>query len=340
MDIRQLRYFITIVEQGSFSAAAAVLNVAQPALSIHLRNMEAALGLPLLLRGPQGVVPTEAGQVLLQRARLIVDTLASAQQDILSLGTDPAGEVRLGLPATISGIIAVPLITQARKRFPRIKITIAEAMSGFVNEWLMQGRLDFAVLYSQIAQRGVQWSAMVREELVMICPNLPADDLASSMELSQIGGHRLILPSGSHGLRAMLSDAPLILPSGAHGLRAMLDRAAEAEGVTLAPEIEIDSYHNIIALVVSGMGASVLPYHAVAAEAEKGLLRIRHFSKPTLWRQAHLAHLTSRPMTRAAEAIGALLREVVVELVQSGVWAGAKLVPPDAQNSSADGLID
>jgi Transcriptional regulator len=176
MDIRQLRYFITIVEQGSFSAAAAVLNVAQPALSIHLRNMEAALGLPLLLRGPQGVVPTEAGQVLLQRARLIVDTLASAQQDILSLGTDPAGEVRLGLPATISGIIAVPLITQARKRFPRIKITIAEAMSGFVNEWLMQGRLDFAVLYSQIAQRGVQWSAMVREELVMICPNLPADD--------------------------------------------------------------------------------------------------------------------------------------------------------------------
>ena len=108
----------------------------------------------------------------------------------------------------------------------------------------------------------------------------------------------------------------------------------------MAPEIEIDSYHNIIALVVSGIGASVLPYHAVAAEAEKGLLRIRHFSKPTLWRQAHLAHLTSRPMTRAAEAIGALLREVVVELVQSGVWAGAKLVPPDAQNSSANELVD
>ena len=213
-------------------------------------------------------------------------------------------------------------------------------MSGFVNEWLMQGRLDFAVLYSQVAQRGVQCSAMVREELVMICPNLPADDPASAMQLSQIGEHRLILPSGSQGLRAMLSDAPLILPSGAHGLRAMLDRAAEAEGVTLAPEIEIDSYHNIIALVVSGMGASVLPYHAVAAEAQKGLLCIRHFTQPTLWRQAHLAHLTSRPMTRAAEAIGALLREVVAELVLTGVWAGAELVPPDAKNPNADGLSD
>ena len=71
MDLRQLRYFIAIVEAGSVSRAAERLRVAQPALSQHVRAMEAALGLPLLIRNPRGVLPTEAGLRLLEQAREI-----------------------------------------------------------------------------------------------------------------------------------------------------------------------------------------------------------------------------------------------------------------------------
>ena len=73
MDLRQLRYFVAIVEQGSFSKAASTLNVAQPALSLHVRNMEADLGTPLLFRSPHGVIATEAGDILLRNARIIID---------------------------------------------------------------------------------------------------------------------------------------------------------------------------------------------------------------------------------------------------------------------------
>ncbi len=170
MDLRQLRYFLTIVEQGSFSRAAAVLNVAQPALSIHLRKMEDALGTPLLIRRPQGVVPTEAGDLLALRARRILSEMARTEDEIRSLHSDPAGEVRLGFPATVSSILSVPLISAARDRYPRIRINIAEAMSGFVSEWLMDGRIDMAILYNDIGQKGLRSDLLLKEDLVMLTP--------------------------------------------------------------------------------------------------------------------------------------------------------------------------
>src|SRR5690606_260802 len=151
MDIRQLRYFVAIAEQGSFSRAAALLHIAQPALSLHVRNMEFDLGTPLLFRSPKGVVPTEAGEILLRNARIIIDQLAIAEEEIRGHDNDPSGEVRLGLPGTISQILAVPLITAARTRYPKIKLRIAEAMSGFVLEWMRDARIDLAILYRDVS---------------------------------------------------------------------------------------------------------------------------------------------------------------------------------------------
>ena len=90
MDIRQLRYFVAIAEQGSFSRAAALLHIAQPALSLHVRNMEFDLGTPLLFRSPKGVVPTEAGEILLRNARIIIDQLAIAEEEIRGHDNDQA----------------------------------------------------------------------------------------------------------------------------------------------------------------------------------------------------------------------------------------------------------
>jgi LysR family nitrogen assimilation transcriptional regulator len=84
LDLRQLRYFVAIVEQGSFSRAAQVLNVAQPALSAHVRNMEADLGTNLLFRSAQGVMPTEAGTTLLRNARLVIEQVAAAEAEVRS----------------------------------------------------------------------------------------------------------------------------------------------------------------------------------------------------------------------------------------------------------------
>ena len=89
MDLRQLRYFVAIVQCGSISRASLQLNIAQPALSLHVRNMEADLGLPLLFRTPQGVQPTEAGLILLRNARLIIEQFEQAQREIRGSAAEP-----------------------------------------------------------------------------------------------------------------------------------------------------------------------------------------------------------------------------------------------------------
>ncbi|SMO56003.1 LysR family transcriptional regulator, nitrogen assimilation regulatory protein [Thalassovita litoralis] len=304
MDTRKLRYFATIVEEGSFSRAATRLNVAQPALSLHVKTLEQQLGTPLLIREAHGVRPTEAGALLAQRACAVLAELERTEDEIRSFGKMPSGTVRIGLPGTISGILAVPLIARTRERYPRIKIIIAEAMSGFVRDWLTEGRVDLAVLYTELREAGIHSETLLKEELVLLLPPDSPDQPPRAIE--------------------GLGDVPLILPSGAHGLRKMVDGYMRDSGVRVDPVIEVDSYTNIKKLVAAGYGCSVLPFHTVAADAEVGTLAVQPFAGPKLWRSAYLAYSLAHPLSSAAGAVSALLKEVVGELIDTGIWAGAE----------------
>lgn len=303
MDIRQLRYFLAIVEEGSFSRAAKRLNIAQPALSLHVRKMEEALGTPLLLRHSSGVSATEAGTLLVERARPLLTGFDHMQDELHQVGQQPGGTVRIGLPGTISGILSVPLIARIHSRHPRIKLIIAEAMSGFVSEWLEDGRIDLGVLYSISNSRQIRLEPLLQEELVILLP--PGQSAPAPATMASLSSMRLILPSASHGLRRMIQQ-----------------RMQEA-GLTFDPAIEVDSYACIKRLVQDGFGCSVLPVHAVAEEVERGLLRAIPFAKDRLFRSAYLASHASRALSRAANAVNLCLREVAAELISDGVWLGA-----------------
>ena len=319
MDIRQLRYFVAIAKQGSFSRAAALLHIAQPALSLHVRNMEADLGTSLLFRSPKGVVPTEAGEILLRNARIIIDQLSIAEEEIRGHDNDPAGEVRLGLPGTISQILAVPLITAARTRYPNIKLRIAEAMSGFVLEWMRDARIDLAVLYRDVHDRGIAMVRILEEELAFFGPVEPP------------AGIDLPPPGETLGYD-LIAQLPLILPGESHGLRELLERQALASGLDLNTVIDVDSYSNIKELVSSGFGYSILPLNAIAREVAAGQLKSWAISKPSIRRSIYLAHSIERPMTNAVAAIEALAREVLRDLARTGRWAGAIILPDEAED--------
>lgn len=315
MDIRQLRYFVAIVEQGSFSRAASVLHIAQPALSLHVRNIEADLGTPLLFRSPQGVVPTEAGEILLRNARIILDQLVVTEEEIRGHKSAPSGVVRLGLPGTISEILSVPLIVEARRRFPGIQLRIAEAMSGFVLEWMRESRIDLAVIYRKVADAGLSTVELLEEELVFFAPQ---KGLADGAELPA-SGRKLSLADVAH--------LPLILPGQDHGLRSLLDQHAQAARVDLNVSIEVDSYSNIKELVASGFGCSVLPLNAVSREVQAGSLRSWTIADPPIRRSVHLASAFERPMTNAVAAIRDLVQELLRELARNGNWVGATDLP-------------
>ncbi|MBC9247638.1 LysR family transcriptional regulator [Paracoccus sp. 11-3] len=310
MDIRQLRYFVAIVEQGSFSRAAKVLHVAQPALSLHVRNMEDSLGAELLFRSARGVVPTDAGAILLRHARAILDQIAVAGEEIRGQQADPEGEVRLGLPGTIGQIMAVPLITAVHARFPRIKLRIAEAMSGFIHDWLRDDRIDLAVLYGKAADGDISTRAVLQEDLHFV---------ASATKPIAAPAHGAI-PF------AQLAQLPLILPGLGHGLRDLLERTAQAHEVSLNTAIDVDSYGNIKTLVRDGFGCSILPLNAIWAEVSSGSLKTWPISGPSMQRIAYLAQPTQRPLSNAAKAVLTLTQETLVDLVKDGRWIGAQLV--------------
>ncbi len=310
MDLRQLRYFEAIVQCGSITRASLQLNVAQPALSLHIRNMEAEFGTSLLFRTSQGVQPTEAGLILMRNAQVILGQLERAQAEIKGSVAEPAGEVRLGLPSSISQTLGVPLVLAARERYPKISLRVAEAASGYALDLLRLGRIDLGLLYGLVEEPGLRSASLLSEALVLFGPALPGSGPAA--------------PEGSAISLAAVADFSLILPSPGHGLRDLLDAEAAARGVRLQPVMEIDAYAAIKVLVERGAGISILPAHAVQREIAEKRLRMWRFDPPVI-RTIHLVLPADRPLSQAVRAIDGLCRTILADLVLSDAWPMAQM---------------
>jgi LysR family nitrogen assimilation transcriptional regulator len=311
MDIRQLRYFTKVVENGSFSKAARQLHVAQPALSQHVRHMEEELGVALLHRGAQGVTPTEAGERLARHARRILAEFAEIADSVRGDALAPRGEVRFGMPGTVSELLAAPLIEAARERYPQVRIRVVEAMSGYILDWLKRGEVDLAMIYSTADPRGLAFHHALSEEICLFGAADAADAVLAAKEgLALAEAVRL----------------PLVVPGPGHGLRQLIEDAAAATRVTIEPAIEIDSYGQIKKLVARGLGYGILPRMAVDREARAGIYRIWRLERPAITRKIYLAWSTERPLATAPRAIGQLAWEILRGLVRDGEWT-AELAP-------------
>src|SRR3954471_14327235 len=169
MELRQLRYFVSIVDHGSLSRAALVLHVAQPALTQQLRQLEEELGAQLLHRSAKGVLSTDAGKVFYEHAQAILKQVADARSAVAQSTDRPSGSVTLGLPHSISGALALPLLTAARASYPEITLQLTEEISGNLSEQLKSGRLNLAVLFDDGQLGAFAGTPLVDEDLMFIC---------------------------------------------------------------------------------------------------------------------------------------------------------------------------
>jgi LysR family nitrogen assimilation transcriptional regulator len=304
MDIRQLRYFIAIVEAGSFSRAAEKLHIAQPALSQHVMLMEAALGVSLLHRTTRGVLATEAGLRLFERALAIDAEFSTLDDHVRGVTAVMVGEVRVGMPGTISEQLGVPLIEAARQQYPNIRIRISEAMSGFVLDWLRDGSVDLALLYNVPDEKGLTLHHALTEEIVLF--GIPGMESAPDEDNISLAAALLL---------------PLILPGASHGLRYLIDAASKSIGKKADPSVEIDSYRQIKQLVVCGLGFGMLPPTAIKQELEQGIFRAWKISGPPLVRRIHLGYSAVKPLSIASKAVGQLSWTILESLVHNDSWA-------------------
>jgi LysR family nitrogen assimilation transcriptional regulator len=308
VDLRQLRYFVGIVDEGSISLAAQRLRVAQPALSHHVRNLEGELGVALLVRGTHGVRPTEAGSRLYEHAILILRSIDEALDQVRELGGEPRGPVTLGLPSSVALVLAVPLVEAVRERLPGVRLRLMEGMSGTILEWLHGNRLDLAMLFDLAQQRTLRTKTLLTEDLHAVCP-----------------------PGGDRGDIAFADAAslPLILPGRPHGLRERLERAARETGIALNVMAEIDGLPQIKMLVQRGVGSSILSLSAVREEVLDGRIGTRRVIRLTLRRTISLCTPKGRPPPAAAEAVREILHRTIRDLIDRGAWPCQPCIPAD-----------
>lgn len=280
-----------------------MLRVAQPALSQHVLAMEAELGVILLHRTARGVKPTEEGLRLLREARSIHAQFAALQDHVRGRESRPRGEVRFGMPGTVSEQLGVPLIESARDAYPEIGIRITEAMSGFVLDWLRDGVVDIALLFDVTDTKGLTRHQALAEEIGLF--------------------GRRDMTGAPEGDSVALRDAlrlPLVVPSPSHGLRALLNAAALSIGSTVDATIEIDSYRQIKRLAARGLAFGMLPMVAIEEELGSGELRAWQLKRPPVIRRIFLAYRTDRPLSAAARAVGMLSWTILKDMVTSGAW--------------------
>ncbi|MCD0506225.1 LysR family transcriptional regulator, partial [Bordetella petrii] len=168
MDLKRLEYFLSVAEHGSFSRAASVIGVAQPALGRQVQRLEEACGTRLFYRHGRGVSLTREGEVYAQRVRPLLQQLAAASADLAEGAAPLAGVVTVGLTPTVMSLIGLPLLQRMRAIAPGVKVNFLTGYSGYVHEWLVDGRLDVAILHDARRSRHIAVDYLASARLFLV----------------------------------------------------------------------------------------------------------------------------------------------------------------------------
>ena len=307
MDLKQLAYFVRVAELGSFTRAALALNVAQPALSRQVRLLEVELTQNLLIRNGRGAIPTEAGALLLEHGRGILNQVALAREELGAARSRLAGRVSIGLPPSLSKLITVPLTRAMRKALPQAQLTLTEGFSVLMYEGLRVGNLDMAVLYNPDASPELEMAVLHEEQLALISPK-------SALKPAR-GARRLAATPDSIGLREVAA-LPLILPSRPNAFRLLIDN--EMATLSLRPQVamEVDGLNAILSLVKEGMGHAVLPRYTLSNFDNVAPFVVRAIHSPRILSRLELVWSSRRPATATQKKALEIVRKVVLASIQ------------------------
>ena len=307
MELRQLRYFVRVLELGSISRAALDLELVQSTLSQQISRLESELSTRLLQRTSKGVVATEAGMAFFREAQL---TLRHADQAVRAAQLSRlTGAVSVGLASTTAAVLGLPLMRAMHERYPDVRLHMVEGMSGHLTSMLNSRQLDLTILFDTQAAR--RWSVLplVEEKLFLI--------QAKSDGVKPAARTRM----------ADLKDVPLILPTGTHGLRNALDAAFLRAKFKPQLAAEIDSLAMTMAAVEAGLGSTVQPWAALAGlpDAAKRFTWAE-IADTQVRRVNAICSLSDDELSPAALAARVVLADCARELVMSKQWLGVKLI--------------
>jgi LysR family nitrogen assimilation transcriptional regulator len=307
MQFRQLRYFVKIVEAGSFSRAASVVHIAQPALSQQIAELEQRLGVALLQRSARGVRPTAAGDVLYKEASAILHQLDQLPGVVRSSTGEAEGTVSLGFVSSLAPAL-VGFLDECRAAFPKVVIRVSDGDSLSLEGKIASASVDLAILYEDAFATALTRKPLFRQKLFLVSRR-PVTGPGKAISLKQV------------------AELPLVLPGVANGRRVLIERVfAEAK---LKPNIilEADTLVSEMWSVRNEVGCTILPVGDLSnfgpnAFAQPALI------EPPIHLTCSIVYSADFPLTNAGEAVRGALLTFVKQRVGETDMPGAEWIEP------------
>jgi DNA-binding transcriptional LysR family regulator len=284
MELRQLRYLVALADERHFTRAAEREHIAQPALSQQIRRLEVELGLTLVERTTRRVAMTQAGELLVGRARRMLAELDAAQAELASLAGVQAGRLSVGALHTMGPVDLSLLLASFHRSHLAVELTVREQSSEELAEMLRVDEIDLAFLSvtERIQSRGLTLQRLVSEELVAV---LPIDHPLAERKTVRM---------------VELADESFISFREGSRLRELLDWAAGEAGFRARITLESNESRRIRSLVSSSLGVAILPRSDAAGPG--AAVAVAALVEPSLSRDVTLAARTQRRLSPAAVA--------------------------------------
>jgi DNA-binding transcriptional LysR family regulator len=289
MKLQQLRYFVAVYEEGSFSAGAQRVNATQSGLSMQVRDLEERYGVTLLTRSNSGATPTDAGKRVYKHAVKVLRAVSEAEEELGRLKGQVMGEVHIGLMPTFTGSVLPSVLQRFTEEFPLVKASIHEAYSANLSEMTAKSQLDFSIV--------------------------PAFDETPSLRAESVGTDREYLVYAARPDR--LNRAPvrlsemgplkLVLPSRANARRRRIDTYIMENGIEVTEILELDAMLGTLELVARSDWITILPSILCSADADGATRHVRPIIDPVLTVTYIRIEPVARGLSDAARAFDALL---------------------------------
>jgi len=301
MNTRLLSQFVAVADTGTITAASRKLNIAQPALSHAIASLEKDLGIKLFERHRRGVELTEAGSILFERARPILDSLEAARVAVKNVDPTPSGTVRIAMPASIAYVLAKPLFEILENRYRKIQLLIEESLARNLPVRLRTGHADLIVQFDAENDTEFHSEAIIRENLYVAGTGLGSQPNIAFKELQKYS---------------------LFLPDPQHSIGRVITQCEKKLGLALNRQPLISTIHPAIHLAEKGLGHAVVPWSIIFDRIGQRGFSARRIVNPELSRTVYLVRRRSGPYTSAALAVVDAVLQSAVRVHGEGKWRG------------------
>jgi len=307
MQFRQLRYFVKIVEAGSFSRAASIVHIAQPALSQQIADLEERLGVSLLQRSARGVRPTAAGEILYKKATAILHQLDQLPGLVRSSSGEPEGVVSLGIMASLAPKMVGGILEECHAIIPKVTIRVTDGDSLGLERKIASGTLDIAIVYEDEFLTPLSRKPLFTQKLYLVS-HAPVPGQKDVISLDRIAELPLVLPGPTRGRR-----------------RDMIERTFANAGLQPRIALEADSLASEMWAVQNNIGCALVPIGDVS-HFGPGAFAKPILIEPVMYMSCSIVYSSDLPLTNAGQAVCEFLPDFIKRRVSHPDMPGVEWV--------------